>query len=116
VHYLEFSGDDVKIIINNSTINVNSPDTKLSKNISTTTIVDKIQGLEGDINFSSINSEEKQDILSLLQKVKRIISPTSGAEANSSYVKFKEMISRKKWVFPTVTPYILKLIEILWGR
>jgi hypothetical protein len=78
VHYVRFSGDDVKIIISNSTININSSDTTLSKNISTTAIVDKIQGLEEDINSSSINTEEKQDILSLLQKVKRIISPTSG--------------------------------------
>ena len=39
------------------------------------------------------------------EKLKMLISPVSD---------FKEMISRKKWVFTMATPYILKIIEILF--
>jgi hypothetical protein len=94
-------------------ININVTGTTSRQNISTTKLIAEIERLEQELNSGYINNEE---ILSLLKKVKEILSPVSRTKTTSNYVGFKEMISRKKWVFSVAIPYIIKIIEILLAR
>lgn len=88
-------------------------DTKVSQNISSTSILDKFQSIVQEVQTSSINDKERQPILSLIERLKDIISPEPATETTSKFRRLKKWISRKKWVFSTATPYILKLIDIL---
>lgn len=105
---LQFSADNAKIIINNSTVTFNSPEGKTSQVISKS-FWEKIK---------SIHQEAKEDP-SLLNKDKilplidRILSLEQQHGKVSLWNRLKIRNVEGKWVFSTATPYILKIIDII---
>lgn len=103
---IQFSADYIRFTVNNDIVNIELPERKLSQNISVNNILEVIQSIIQEIktSSSSINDKQRKRILSLLEKLKNILStqPTKS-------------IFRKKWVFQTTTPFILRIIELLTG-
>jgi hypothetical protein len=114
---LDLSADNANLIINNSIVNINTPETTFSQNISPHNILDKIQTIIREVKTDSLlEVEQREKVLSFLEKTTEILSYEQATKTSSKWSRLKNWLSGKKWVFPVVTPYILKIIELFLDR
>ena len=107
---LQFSGDNAKVVINNSTVIFNSPEGETSQNIISPSIWDKIKSILQEVKEdpSIVNKDE---LLSLLDKISSLEQQPEKRVSLRDRLKYRD--AGDKWVFSTATPYILKIIDII---
>jgi hypothetical protein len=106
---MQCSADTIEIIINDSIITVNAQDDyTFTRSLSQKEeLVTKITALRHDVERSSIENEEKQKALLLLEHVDHILSPST-----SMVNKLRTWVIRKKLFFTSSSPFIMKIIEL----
>ena len=113
---IEFSAERIKLVINNTIISVNAQDDYiLTRSFSgKDEIINKIRTLRYEVEKSSIDNEEKEKTLSLLQRIEYILTIKSYSDATSIFSKLKMWIMRNRWVFNVASsPFIIKIIDLI---
>jgi hypothetical protein len=113
---LQFSAEKINVVINNSILNVRTEDDytftgSLSKKED---IINETRSLRYEVERSSIDNEEKEKTLSLLQRIEYIITFKSYSDATSIFSKLKMWIIHSRWVFSVASsPFIIKIIDLI---
>jgi len=114
---IQFSAEKIDLVINNSIINVNAQDDYTFTRSTTQKgedIINKITTLRYEVERSSIDIQEREKTLSLLQRIDYILSSTPYSDANSKFDKLKRWITHNKWLFNVASsPFILKIIDLI---
>jgi hypothetical protein len=114
---IHFSAEKIDLIVNKIIINVNAQDDyTFTRNFpqKVEEIINKITTLRYEVEESSIDIQEKEKTLSLLQRIDYILSSTPYSDANSKFDKLKRRIIHNKWFFTSASsPFILKIIDLI---
>jgi hypothetical protein len=77
-------------------------------------IINKIRSLRYEVERSSIDNEEKEKTLSLLQRVEYILTFKSYSDVASILSKLKLWLMRNRWIFSVASsPFIIKIIDLI---
>ena len=113
---LQFSAEKINVVINDSIINVRAEDdyTFTGSLSQKEDIINKTRSLRYEVEKSSIDNEEKEKTLSLLQRIEYILTIKSYSDATSIFSKLKMWIMRNRWVFNVASsPFIIKIIDLI---
>ena len=113
---LEFSAGRVRLVMNNNIISVNAQDDYyiFTRSLSRKDeIINRIRTFRYEVEKSSNASEEKRKRRSLLTRMEYILTSTSDSGANTKLTKLKTWIIRKKWLFSTTSPFVMKIIDLI---
>jgi uncharacterized Zn finger protein (UPF0148 family) len=113
---LQFSAEKINVVINDSIINVRAEDdyTFTGSLSQREDIINKTRSLRYEVEKSSIDNEEKEKTLSLLQRIEYILTIKSYSDATSIFSKLKMWIMRNRWVFNVASsPFIIKIIDLI---
>jgi hypothetical protein len=112
---MQFSADKIELVINDSIINVNAlDDYTFTRSFSQKEdIINKITTLRYEIERSSIDNEEKEKTLSLLERIDYVFSSSAYSAADSNFNKLKRWIIHNKWFFTASSPFIMKIIDLI---
>jgi hypothetical protein len=112
---MQFSADKIELVINDSIIKVNAQDdyTFTRSFPQKEDIINKITTLRYEVERSSIDNEEKEKTLSLLERIDYILSSEAYSDADSKFNKLKRWIIHNKWFFTESSPFIMKIIDLI---
>ena len=112
---MQFSADKIEIVINDSIINVNAQDdyTFTRSFPQKEDIINKITTLRYEVERSSIDNEEKEKTLSLLERIDYILSSNAYSDADSKFNILKRWIIHNKWLFTASSPFVMKIIDLI---
>jgi len=113
---LQFSAEKINIVIDDSIINVRAEDdyTFTGSLSQKEDIINKTRSLRYEVEKSSIDNEDKEKTLSLLQRIEYILTIKSYSDATSIFSKLKMWIMRNRWVFNVASsPFIIKIIDLI---
>jgi hypothetical protein len=102
--------------MNNNIISVNAQDDYyiFTRSLSRKDeIINRIRTFRYEVEKSSNASEEKRKRRSLLTRMEYILTSTSDSGANTKLTKLKTWIIRKKWLFSTTSPFVMKIIDLI---
>ena len=112
---IQFSADKIELVINDSIINVNAQDdyTFIRSFPQKEDIINKITTLRYEVEKSSIDNEEEEKTLSLLERIDYILSSKAYSDADSKFKKLKRWIIHNKWLFTASSPFVMKIIDLI---
>jgi hypothetical protein len=96
---MQFSADKIELVKNDSIINVNAQD-----DYTFTRSFPQTEDLRYEVEKSSIDNEEKEKTLSLLERIDYILSSKAYSDADSKFNKLKRWIIYNKWLIVVGKP------------